>query len=130
MNSRAQRLRNLIAAGVIAAVWILIYTAPKTLDIMIAPSSNLVVAVIIGATLGLVVVGDWFEKVRYVAGTPIVPVLVVGVAFSSGVEPEGMAFTWLYAVIPVLPYFIGAGGIILLQHFFRRKDGATGNGAR
>jgi hypothetical protein len=75
-----------------------------------------------GIALAFAVSGDWFLKFWYVLVTPVIPIIVVGATFARGTDPEGAAFSWLYALMPLVAYLFAAAAITLLQTTLRSEQ--------
>jgi hypothetical protein len=116
-----------LAAVVVAAVWIALYTAPKTFGSLVSSREILfgVIPAVIGIAFALALTGEWIAKFWYVLAAPAFPILIVGATFGGDTDPEGAAFSWLYAVVPAGPYLAAAAGTVLVQGLLRKPGRST-----
>ncbi len=125
MRGKKAIWRNIVAAAIFTGAWVCLYLIPATLgSISVSPTIRFfLIPIAIGIGISLALGGTWADKFLYVVATPAIPVLFFGVSFSAGTGPEGSAFAWMLAAMPLLPYLIAAGATIGLIEFTKR-DGA------
>jgi hypothetical protein len=117
------RWRDVAAAVIAAGAWSCLYLLPGVVgSISISPTIRfLILPLVIGIGLASVLGGTWPEKLAYMFGMPVLPVLFFGISFSAGTDPEGSALAWMLAGLPLLPYLLAAGITIALLEL-RKKD--------
>lgn len=125
--SRNRRIfRNFLTLIVFGTAWVFLYVAyPKTESPVLSREALLIMIPLgIGAAVYVAVAGDVLSKLWHVVGMPIVPIAIVVLVYGSNTDAEGLGFVWIYALAPLLPYWIGSVIAGLLYSFFsKRRDG-------
>lgn len=122
-DAKKLRWRDITVAVIAAGAWSCLYLLPGVIgSISISPTTRFVILpLVIGVGFGSALGGTWPEKVAYMFGMPVLPILFFGVSFSAGTDPEGSAFAWMLAGLPLLPYLLAAGVTIALLEL-RKRD--------
>lgn len=125
--SRNRRIfQNFLTLIVFGTAWVFLYVAyPKTESPALSREALLIMIPLgIGAAVYIAVAGDVLSELWHVVGMPIVPIAIVVLVCGSNTDAEGLGFVWIYALAPLLPYWIGSVIAGLLYSFFsKRRDG-------
>jgi hypothetical protein len=114
----------MIPTVIFSVIWTCLYFLPSVIGPILLTATTRLAAlpVLVGIGLALTLVGGWSEKLPYVFGAPVPPILIFGTFLTVGAEPEGSAFVWTLVGLPLLPYLIGAGTTIWLLEFMKGSD--------
>ena len=127
-HDKVNTRRNIVVISVLDIVWLAIFAvypfAGQPLEWPFLHRFFLwaIFPGLLGAIGYSALTGDWFERLWFIAGTPIVPVLVMTISSRGDLDGESFAWLWMLAVAPVLPFWIGAmlAGIMKRIIFYRR----------
>jgi hypothetical protein len=126
-----RQLKNVAVSTIFGLAWIAFFLlTAKRGSSLVSPSIPLLaVPLVVGGTFVALIRGELVDRALYALGMPLVPVLVVAGFLSHNTDSEGAGFVWFYASAPLLPFWIGAAGVVIVM-LVRKRTGSKRAGQR